>query len=81
MVVARKPFSRADRLVAALLAAACLAGGGAGLFVAIERHHLALGILTLVVIAVGGLYGSAAWRGRPWSWPGTEKRLRNNDKG
>ena len=67
MVVARKRFTRADRLVAVLLAAICLTGGGAALVVAIQRRHLLLGALTLVVIAVGGLYGGAAWRGRPWN--------------
>ena len=75
MVVSRKPFSRADRLVAVLLAAACLTGGGVALFVAIQRRHLVLGILTLVVIAVGVLYAGAAWKGRPWSWSVRRRRM------
>jgi hypothetical protein len=80
LVVARKTFTRTDRLVAGVLAAACLTGGGAGLLIAIERSHVTLGILTLLVIAVGGLYGGAALRGRPWRWLGAGAQRRSNDK-
>ena len=67
MILARRRLSPTARLVAGLLAAACLMGGALAVVLAIMRHRVGMGLLALPVFALGALYAGAAWRGRPWS--------------
>jgi len=66
MVVNRQPFGHVARIVAWLLAAICVAGGGVGLALGIVRGHLRLVLAAAGVLGLGAFYAGAAWRGRPW---------------
>jgi len=66
MVVDRRPFGRVARIVAWLLAAICVVGGGVGLALGIVRGHLRLVLAAAGILGFGAFYAGAAWRGRPW---------------
>ena len=66
MVVKRQPFGHAARIVAWLLAATCVAAGGAGLAVGIVQGRPRLVLPAAGILGLGLLYAGAAWRGRPF---------------
>jgi uncharacterized protein YcfJ len=68
MVVNRKPFSQASRVVASVLAAICLIGGGIGLAIGMVRGRPLVAVAALGILGLGVLYLAAAWRGRPLRW-------------
>ena len=66
MVVDRQPFGPLARIVAWLLAAICVAGGGVGLALGIVQGHPRLVLAAAAVLGLGLFYAGAAWRGWPW---------------
>jgi len=67
MVVERRPFGRVARIVAWVLAAMCVAGGGVGLALGIVQGHPRLVLAAAGIFGLGLFYAGAAWRGRPWA--------------
>jgi hypothetical protein len=66
MVVNPRPFSPAARLVAWILAAMCLMGGGLGLVLGIARGRPLMAVAAVCMLGLGVLYAGAPWRDRPW---------------
>jgi hypothetical protein len=69
MVVSKKPFTRASRIVAAVIGAAWLGCGILALVTALKRGQVLLGMLGVLALGLGAMYAIAALRGRPWSLP------------
>lgn len=64
-----KPLTASARVVAAILAAVCVVAGVLGIVLAVRQSQVLLLLAGAAAIALGLLYGRAAWLGRPLHFP------------